>query len=116
MAYDLIGVIFIKEFIIFFVSLSLFIALMLTTYWFIKRKLPNVVGARFANVISRSYIDRNHYLVLVRILKEYYVILVGPQKSEVIKKFDTIDEGELEDIEENKDFKNLFHKYVGGKK
>ncbi|ABS60548.1 MULTISPECIES: FliO/MopB family protein [Fervidobacterium] len=104
----------IKELINFFIGLSLFIILMFVTYWFIKRKLPNVVGGRFAKVISRVYIDRNTYLALVRIFKEYYVILVSPGKTEVIKKLDTIDEGELE--EEPQDFKSILHKYVGGKK
>lgn len=57
--------------------------------------------------------DRNVSLVLVRILKEYYVILVSPTHAEVVKKLDTIDEGELETPE---DFKSLLSKYVGGKK
>lgn len=78
-----------------------------------KKKLPNVVGGRFAKVISKVYLDRNTYLALVRILKEYYVLLVSPNKTEIIKKLDTIDEGEIEQTE---DFKNILHKYVGGKK
>lgn len=78
-----------------------------------RRKLPNVVGGRFAKVISKVYLDRNTYLALVRILKEYYVLLISPGKTEVIKKLDTIDEGEIEQTE---DFKNILHKYVGGKK
>jgi len=78
-----------------------------------RKKLPNVVGGRFAKVISKVYLDRNTYLVLVRILKEYYVLLVSPGKTEIIKKLDTIDEGEIEQTE---DFKNILHKYVGGKK
>lgn len=103
----------IKELINFFLGLSIFTALLLVTYWFIKKRLPNVVGGHFAKVISRVYIDRNTYLVLVRILKEYYVLLVSPGKTEIIKKLDTIDEGEIEQTE---DFKNILHKYVGGKK
>ncbi|MFN6991614.1 MAG: flagellar biosynthetic protein FliO [Fervidobacterium sp.] len=86
------------------------------TYWLIKRKLPNTVGGRFAKVISRTYIDRNNYLVLVRILKEYYILLISPQKSEIIAKLDTIDEGEISEVHEIKDFKSLLNKYVGGKK
>jgi len=46
-------------------------------------------------------------------LKEYYVILVSPTHAEVVKKLDTIDEGELETPD---DFKSLLSKYVGGKK
>ncbi|MGB9614669.1 MAG: flagellar biosynthetic protein FliO [Fervidobacterium sp.] len=103
----------IKEFINFFIGLTLFIVLLFITYWFVRRKLPNVVGGRFAKVISKTYIDRNTYLALVMILKEYYVILVSSGKAEVIKRLDTIDEGE---IEETQDFKDLLHKFVGGKK
>jgi len=91
----------------------LFIVVLLITYWFLKRKLPNMVGGRFAKVISKVYIDRSTSLVLVRILKEYYVILIGPNKAEVIQKLDTIDEGEIEKPE---DFQSVLNKYVGGKK
>ncbi|HOK88092.1 MAG TPA: flagellar biosynthetic protein FliO [Fervidobacterium sp.] len=91
----------------------MFIVVLLITYWFLKRKLPNMVGGRFAKVISKVYIDRNTSLVLVRILKEYYVILVGPNKAEVIQKLDTIDEGEIEKPE---DFQSVLNKYAGGKK
>ncbi|MEN6516472.1 MAG: flagellar biosynthetic protein FliO [Fervidobacterium sp.] len=87
--------------------------MLLITYWFLKRKLPNMVGGRFAKVISKVYIDRSTSLVLVRILKEYYVILIGPNKAEVIQKLDTIDEGEIEKPE---DFQSVLNKYVGGKK
>ena len=59
-----------------------------------------MVGGRFAKVISKVYIDRSTSLVLVRILKEYYVILIGPNKAEVIQKLDTIDEGEIEKPED----------------
>ena len=91
----------------------MFIVVLLITYWFLKRKLPNMVGGRFAKVISKVYIDRSTSLVLVRILKEYYVILIGPNKAEVIQKLDTIDEGEIEKPE---DFQTVLNKYVGGKK
>ncbi|HOA16511.1 MAG TPA: flagellar biosynthetic protein FliO [Fervidobacterium sp.] len=91
----------------------MFIVVLLITYWFLKRKLPNMVGGRFAKVISKVYIDRSTSLVLVRILKEYYVILIGPNKAEVIQKLDTIDEGEIEKPE---DFQSVLNKYVGGKK
>ncbi len=91
----------------------MFIVVLLITYWFLKRKLPNMVGGRFAKVISKVYIERNTSLVLVRILKEYYVILIGPNKAEVIQKLDTIDEGEIEKPE---NFQSVLNKYVGGKK
>ncbi|MBP8657131.1 MAG: flagellar biosynthetic protein FliO [Fervidobacterium sp.] len=91
----------------------MFIVVLLITYWFLKRKLPNMVGGRFAKVISKVYIDRSTSLVLVRILKEYYVILIGPNKAEVIQKLDTIDEGEIEKPE---NFQSVLNKYVGGKK
>lgn len=103
----------IKEFISFFIGLLIFTALMLVTYWLVKRKLPNLVGGRFARVISKVYLDRNTYLALVRIFKEYYVLLISPEKAQIIKKLDTIEEGE---IEQQEDFKNILHKYVGDKK
>lgn len=81
-----------------------------------KRKLPNtVVGGRFAKVISRTYIDRTTSLILVRILKEYYVILITQNYATVIKKLDAMDEGEME-IEQEKSFENILQRFVGGKK
>ena len=71
----------------------MFIVVLLITYWFLKRQLPNMVGGRFAKVISKVYIDRSTSLVLVRILKEYYVILLTEQ-AEVIQKLDAIDEAD----------------------
>jgi flagellar protein FliO/FliZ len=91
-------------------------AILLSTYWFLKRKLPNtIVGGRFAKVISRVYVDRNTSLVLVRILKEYYVIMITQNYATVIKKLDTIDEEDLE-MESEKSFESIFQRLVGGKK
>uniref|UniRef100_A0A7C4CG90 Flagellar biosynthesis protein FliZ n=1 Tax=Fervidobacterium thailandense TaxID=1008305 RepID=A0A7C4CG90_9BACT len=103
----------IGQIVSFFIGLLLVSVLLIATYWFLRKKLPNTLGGRFAKVVSRVYVDRNVSLVLVRILKEYYVILVSPTHAEVVKKLDTIDEGELETPD---DFKSLLSKYVGGKK
>ncbi|AMW32311.2 MULTISPECIES: flagellar biosynthetic protein FliO [Fervidobacterium] len=82
-----------------------------------KRKLPNTVGGRFAKVISRVYLDRTTSLVLVRILKEYYVILIGPNQATVVKKLDTIEEGEIDtEAGRNSSFESILQKFVGGKK
>ncbi|MGQ9855546.1 MAG: flagellar biosynthetic protein FliO [Fervidobacterium sp.] len=86
------------------------------TYWLLRRKLPTTVGGRFAKVLSKIYIDRTTYLVLVRILKEYYVILVSPNYAQVLKKLDMIDEGEIEKLESGKSFEDILSKLVGGKK
>ncbi|ODN30852.1 flagellar biosynthetic protein FliO [Fervidobacterium thailandense] len=103
----------IGQLVSFFIGLLLVSLLLLATYWFLRKRLPNAVGGRFAKVVSRVYVDRNVSLVLVRVLKEYYVILVSPSHAEVVKKLDTIDEGELEPPD---DFRSLLSRYVGGKK
>ncbi len=66
-------------------------------------------------MISRTYIDRTTSLILVRILKEYYVILITQNYATVIKKLDAMDEGEME-IEQEKSFENILQRFVGGKK
>jgi len=54
-------------------------------------------------------------LVLVRILKEYYVILISQNQATVVKKLDTIEEGEI-DSEVGSNFETIFQRFVGGKK
>jgi len=89
--------------------------ILLGTYWILKKRLPNAVGERFAKVISRVYLDRNTSLVLVRILKEYYVILISQNQATVVKKLDTIEEGEI-DSEIGSNFETILQRFVGGKK
>ncbi|ANE41262.1 MAG: FliO/MopB family protein [Fervidobacterium sp.] len=91
------------------------IVILLGTYWILKKRLPNAVGGRFAKVISRVYLDRNTSLVLVRILKEYYVILISQNQATVVKKLDTIEEGEI-DSEIGSNFETILQRFVGGKK
>jgi flagellar protein FliO/FliZ len=89
--------------------------ILLGTYWILKKRLPNAVGGRFAKVISRVYLDRNTSLVLVRILKEYYVILISQNQATVVKKLDTIEEGEI-DSEIGPNFETILQRFVGGKR
>ncbi|QIV79207.1 FliO/MopB family protein [Fervidobacterium pennivorans subsp. keratinolyticus] len=91
------------------------IAILFGTYWILKKKAPNAVGGRFAKVISRVYLDRNTSLVLVRILKEYYVILISQNQATVVKKLDTIEEGEISS-EIGSNFETILQRFVGGKK
>uniref|UniRef100_A0A7V4NEP9 Flagellar biosynthesis protein FliZ n=1 Tax=Fervidobacterium pennivorans TaxID=93466 RepID=A0A7V4NEP9_FERPE len=91
------------------------IVILLGTYWILRKRLPNAVGGRFAKVISRIYLDRNTSLVLVRILKEYYVILISQNQATVVKKLDTIEEGEI-DSEIGSNFETILQRFVGGKK
>ncbi|WP_448379215.1 flagellar biosynthetic protein FliO [Fervidobacterium sp.] len=89
--------------------------ILLGTYWILRKRLPNAVGGRFAKVISRIYLERNTSLVLVRILKEYYVILISQNQATVVKKLDTIEEGEI-DSEIGSNFETILQRFVGGKK
>ncbi len=66
-------------------------------------------------MISRVYLDRNTSLVLVRILKEYYVILISQNQATVVKKLDTIEEGEISS-EIGSNFETILQRFVGGKK
>jgi len=54
-------------------------------------------------------------LVLVRILKEYYVILISQNQATVVKKLDTIEEGEISS-EIGSNFETILQRFVGGKK
>ncbi len=103
----------ISQLISFSISLIIVITALLITYYFVSKKLPNSFGGRFGKVVSRIYIDRNTQIVLVRILKEYYVILVSPNHSTLIKKLDTMDESEIGLEEPTKSFKDIFYKKVG---
>jgi len=73
------------------------------------------LGGVLLKLISRVYLDRNTSLVLVRILKEYYVILISQNQATVVKKLDTIEEGEI-DSEIGSNFETILQRFVGGKK
>ncbi|WP_257617328.1 flagellar biosynthetic protein FliO [Thermosipho melanesiensis] len=74
----------------------------------VKNKAPRNIGGRFVSVIERKFITRNSYIVIVRIVDEYYALLVTENGGEVIKKFDSLESGDFE----TKDFKFEFFKNI----
>ncbi len=106
----------ISQLISFSISLIIVVTALLITYYFVSKKLPTSFGGRFGKVVSRIYIDRNTQIVLVRILKEYYVILVSLNNATIIKKLDTMDENEIGIDESTKNFKEIFYRKVGDDK
>lgn len=92
----------------FAISMLIFVAVMLGTYLVIKNRVPRNVGGHFISVIERKFLTRNSYIVVVRIVEEYYVILVTENGGTVLKKLDSIESGEFE----NSNFKLEFFKNI----
>ncbi|WP_228288196.1 flagellar biosynthetic protein FliO [Thermosipho ferrireducens] len=64
----------------------------------VKRKFPQTSGGRFVSIIERKYITKNSCVAVVRIGDDYYALLITENGGNIIKKFDTVESGELEEV------------------
>lgn len=78
-------------------------------YFFVKRR--NVFAiSKNVKVLERYYIDRNCSVILVRIMENYFFLLVTPNSATVLKELSQSDIGQLEQTES---FSHLFFKKLG---
>ena len=67
-------------------------------------------------VLERRYIDRNTSILLVRLMEDYYFILVTQNGGTILKKLDDIEAGKIMTQEATKpEFKNIFFRKLGRK-
>ncbi len=77
-----------------------------------SKKLP---GKNIA-ILERRYIDKNSSILLVRLMDDYYFILVSQSGGTILKKLDDIEAGKVMTQEATKpDFRNIFFKRLGRK-
>jgi len=100
----------------FLAALGVLIALLWVIYAIINGKfLRNLPGGTIA-VLERKYIDRNSSIVLVRLMEDYYYILITQNGGTILKKLDDIESSKLSIKETTtKDFKKIFYNKFGRK-
>jgi len=75
-------------------------------YILVRRRVP-FAFSKDVQVLQRHYIDRNTSIVLVRVLDEYYYLLVSHSSCSVLKK---LSEQEISRIEAKESFSKVFFK------
>ncbi len=92
----------------FSIALGILIGVLLLVYFFVMKRFPRAFGGKHIAILERRYIDRFSSIVLVRIMDEYYFILVTQSGGTVLKKL------KAEEISEE-DFSSVFFKKLGRK-
>jgi len=78
----------------------------------VGKRFSRALPGRNISIIERKFIDRNSSIILVRLIDEYYFILVTQSGGTVIKKLDDV---EASKVEIEKDFKSIFFRRLGRK-
>ena len=87
-------------------------AVLYVVYLLVNRRFSRVLPGRNIVVLERRYVDRNSSIVLVRLMNDYYFILITQGGGTVIKKLDEVEAGKL-DVQDQ--FKKVFFKKLGKK-
>ena len=90
----------------FSIALGILIGVLFLIYFFITKRFPKTFGGRHIVILERRYIDRFSSIMLVKIMDEYYFILVTQSGGTVLKKL------KAEEISEE-DFSSVFFKKLG---
>ncbi len=96
-------------------AFSLLIAFLAFIYFLVRRKALSF--GRNIKIIERLYLDRSTSILLVRLVDDYFFILVCPSGATVLKKLSDIEVSSL-DQERQKSFSEIFFRHVArsGKK
>ncbi len=94
---------------------ALFFILWLVYYFINGRLFKNIPGGTI-KIIERKFLDRTTSIALVRLLDDYYYILITQNGGTIIKKLDEIEAGKIL-VKETKNvkFSDIFHKKLGRK-
>lgn len=90
----------------FLLALGILIGFLYVMYIFLKRRAP-FVASRDVQVLQRHYVDRNISVVLIKILDEYYYLLVSHSNATVLKK---LSEQEVARLEAKEPFSKILFK------
>jgi len=100
----------------FLIALGGLIGLLWIVYAIINGKLLKNLPGNSIAILERKYIDRNSSIVLVRLMDDYYYILVTQNGGAVLKKLDDVESSRVAVKEaSNKDFKKVFYNKFGRK-
>ncbi|AEH50780.1 FliO/MopB family protein [Pseudothermotoga thermarum] len=90
----------------------LLIGFLAFVYFFVRRK--TISFGKNIRVVERFYLDRSTSIVLVRLMDDYYFILVTPSGATVLKKLTEEEMGSLEQAKESS-FSEIFFKHIARK-
>ncbi len=100
----------------FLVALGALVALLWVIYAIINGRLLRNLPGGTVSILERKYIDRNSSIILVRLMEDYYYILVTQSGGTILKKLDDIESSKLSVKEAaDKDFKKIFYNRFGRK-
>ena len=89
----------------------IFAIVMLATYLVVRNKVPRSSGGHFISVIERKYITKNSCIAIIRVIENYYVVLITENGGTILEKLDSIDAGDLEKTNFKVEFfKNILKK------
>lgn len=81
-----------KDILIMIIKLIIFLPLILLILYFILKyggtKMQNINKNKAINIIERISISKNSYLLVIKIIDEYYLMQVDSGKSKVLMKLD----------------------------
>ena len=95
------GVSAILQFLLAFGIVLFFLVLV---YYFVRKGFFSQKGSSIS-VVERHYLDRKSFIAIVRVVDEYFVILVTDSSAIVLKK--------LEDYKESDSFSTIFFRKIG---
>ncbi|PLV59399.1 flagellar biosynthetic protein FliO [Thermotoga sp. KOL6] len=90
----------------FILAFGIVLFFLLITYYFVRKGVFSQKGSN-VSVLERRYLDRKSFIAIVRIVDEYYVILVSDSSATIIKK--------LEDYKEGDSFSTILFRKIGRK-
>ncbi len=98
----------------FSLSLGILLAVLWIVYLFINGKFARGLPGKNITILEKKYIDRGSMIVLVRLMDDYYFLLVTQSGGTVIKKLDELEAGKVM-AQEGENFKNILGRRFGRK-
>ncbi len=99
----------------FVVSLGVLLAILWIVYLIINGKFSRGFPGKNIIILEKKYLDKNSMIVLVRLMDDYYFLLVTQGGGTIIKKLDELEAGKIMTQEGEGDFKRIFGRRFGRK-
>jgi len=78
-----------------FVAIISLIILLVVLYYTLAKTLKNGPKSKEVKMVKKYYLDRSLYVGILKVFKEYYIILATSNSSEIIRK---LEEEEVQEI------------------
>lgn len=84
-------------------------------YLVINGKFSRGLPGKNITILEKKYVDKGSMIVLVRLMDDYYFLLVTQNGGTIIKKLDELESGKVMTQEGEKSFRSVFGKRFGRK-